>query len=151
MQPKSLEAAELIAERADERLDPARLAPYRRTHLPGAEGPLAVAQFHGGKANLTYLLNNIIEPSSEIQDDYRMVVITSRDGRTYSGNIIGENDRQVTLRVIGQDQLVLNKSDIQSQETASVSLMPEGLIETLTDKEVVDLIGYLRTNRQPAL
>ncbi len=119
--------------------------------LYGEGGNIGPDLTGSNRANLTYLLNNIIEPSSEIQDDYRMVVITSRDGRTYSGNIIGENDRQVTLRVIGQDQLVLNKSDIQSQETASVSLMPEGLIETLTDKEVVDLIGYLRTNRQPAL
>jgi aminoglycoside phosphotransferase (APT) family kinase protein len=51
-----LEAAELIAERPDERLDTTRLAPYLRERLAGAEGKLTVAQFHGGKANLTYLL-----------------------------------------------------------------------------------------------
>jgi aminoglycoside phosphotransferase (APT) family kinase protein len=56
MQPKSLEAAELIAERPDERLDTTRLEPYLRERLPGAAGGLSVAQFHGGKANLTYLL-----------------------------------------------------------------------------------------------
>jgi len=55
MQP-GLEAAELIDERPDERLDRARLEPYLRAHLPGAEGPLSVRQFGGGKANLTYLL-----------------------------------------------------------------------------------------------
>src|SRR5438876_4503062 len=55
MQP-SLEAAELIDERPDERLDTGRLEPYLRAHLKGAEGPLAVRQFAGGKANLTYLL-----------------------------------------------------------------------------------------------
>jgi len=52
----NLEAAELIAERPDERLDTSRLGPYLRAHLSGAEGALTVAQFHGGKANLTYLL-----------------------------------------------------------------------------------------------
>lgn len=52
----NLEAAELIEERADERLDTARLEPYLRAHLPGAEGALSIAQFHGGKANLTYRL-----------------------------------------------------------------------------------------------
>jgi putative heme-binding domain-containing protein len=103
------------------------------------------------RANIDYLLSNLIEPSGEIQDDYRMVVITSRDGRTYSGNIIAENDRQLTLRVIGQDQLVLNKSDIQSQETAAVSLMPEGLMQALSDKQVLDLVAYLRTSKQPEL
>ena len=57
MQPNAaLAAAELIAERPDERLDTTRVEPYLRAHLPGVEGPLSVAQFHGGKANLTYLL-----------------------------------------------------------------------------------------------
>src|SRR5206468_3045896 len=55
MQP-SLEAAELIDERPDERLDTARLEPYLRARLEGTEGLLAVRQFAGGKANLTYLL-----------------------------------------------------------------------------------------------
>jgi aminoglycoside phosphotransferase (APT) family kinase protein len=52
----ALEAAELIDERPDERLDATRLEPYLRTHLPGAEGPMSVRQFGGGKANLTYLI-----------------------------------------------------------------------------------------------
>src|SRR5260221_2320599 len=52
----NLEAAELIDERPDERLDTSRLEPYLRAHLEGAEGPLQVRQFAGGKANLTYLL-----------------------------------------------------------------------------------------------
>ena len=52
----SLEAAELIDERPDERLDTRRLEDYLRARLPGAAGPLAVRQFGGGKANLTYLL-----------------------------------------------------------------------------------------------
>jgi hypothetical protein len=42
-------------------------------------------------------LSNLIEPSGEIQDDYKMVVVTSRDGRTYIGNIISENERQITM------------------------------------------------------
>jgi putative heme-binding domain-containing protein len=116
--------------------------------LYGEGGKIGPDITGSNRSNLAYLLNNLIEPSSEIQDDYRMVVITSRDGRTYSGNIIAENDRQLTLRVIGQDQLVLNKSDIQSQETAAVSMMPEGLLQTLTDKQVIDLVGYLRTHEQ---
>src|SRR5205807_3350556 len=52
----ALEAAELIEQRPDERLETSRLEPYLRAQLPGAEGPLAVRQFFGGKANLTYLL-----------------------------------------------------------------------------------------------
>lgn len=42
--------------RADERFDETGLARYLREKLEGAEGPLAVRQFGGGAANLTYLL-----------------------------------------------------------------------------------------------
>src|SRR5437867_5121066 len=52
----AIEAAELIDERPDERLDRARLGAYLRERLPGAAGPLEVRQFAGGKANLTYRL-----------------------------------------------------------------------------------------------
>ena len=47
---------ELIDVRPDEQLDTARLEPFLRARLEGAEGPLAVSQFGGGHANLTYLL-----------------------------------------------------------------------------------------------
>src|SRR5438552_13307750 len=52
----NLEAAELIDERPDERLDTSRLEPYLRANLKGADGSLTVRQFGGGKANLTYLI-----------------------------------------------------------------------------------------------
>lgn len=100
------------------------------------------------RANLDYLLSNILNPSGEIQDDYKMVVITTRNGRTYTGNIAGENERQVTLRVVGQDPVVLNKSEIQSREVTPNSMMPTGLLDGLTESEIIDLVAFLRT-REP--
>jgi putative heme-binding domain-containing protein len=74
-----------------------------------------------------------------------MVVITTRDGRTYAGNIASENERQVTMRVVGQDAVVINKSAIQSRESTEVSMMPPGLFNTLKDEDVLALVAYLRT------
>ena len=79
----------------------------------GALGPDITGS---NRANVDYLLSNVLNPSSEIQDDYKMVVVTASDGRTYVGNIVGfENERQITLRVVGQDAIVINKSDIQAK------------------------------------
>ncbi|WP_194974291.1 PVC-type heme-binding CxxCH protein [Aquiflexum lacus] len=100
------------------------------------------------RSDVEYILLNVIEPSAEIQDDYKMVVINTRDGRTYSGNIIGENQRQITLRVVGQEPVIINKSSIQSKDVTEVSMMPPGLFENLTEKEIVDLMGYLRTMKR---
>lgn len=95
-----------------------------------------------------YILLNVLEPSAEIQDAYRMVVINTRDGRTYTGNVIGENQRQITIRVIGQDPIIINKSSIQSKDVTEVSMMPPGLFENLSEKEIVDLMAYLKTNKK---
>lgn len=96
------------------------------------------------RPNLDYLLFNVLNPSGEIQDAYKLVVITTRDGRTYSGNVISENERQIKFRVVGQEAVVINKSSIQSREVTPVSMMPQGLFEILSDTEIIDLVAYLR-------
>ncbi|MEM6318582.1 MAG: PVC-type heme-binding CxxCH protein [Bacteroidota bacterium] len=128
---------------------------YQRTcnacHKMHGEGGVIGPDLTGSnRTNTAYLLSNILDPSGDIQDDYKMVVITSQDGRTYSGNIIAENDRSLTLRVVGQDPVSINKSDIQSKEVTTNSLMPQGLLNPLTDDEVINLVAYLKTLEPPA-
>jgi putative heme-binding domain-containing protein len=97
------------------------------------------------RANLDYLLLNLLDPSGDVPEAYRMVVITTRDGRTFSGNVVAETERQVTLRTVGQEPMLISTADIQSREATPTSLMPSGLLDTLTDAEVLDLVAYLRT------
>jgi putative heme-binding domain-containing protein len=113
--------------------------------LFGQGGSIGPDLTGSNRSNIDYLLLNILEPSAEIQDDYRLVVVTTRDGRTYSGNITSENQRQITMRVVGQDAVVINKSTIQSREITPTSMMPPGLLETLTNEEVANLVAYLRS------
>lgn len=103
------------------------------------------------RTNLDYVLSNVISPGEVMQDDYRMVIVTTRGGRTYIGTVAAENERQVTLRVVGQDTVVLNRSDIQSLEVSEQSLMPEGLFGALSDTDVRDMVAYLRTPEQVPL
>ncbi len=117
----------------------------------GQGGMLGPDLTGSNRENLDYLLHNILDPNGDIQDDYKMEIITTRDGRTYTGNISTENDRQVVLRVVGQDQVTVNTSNIQSRETAPKSMMPEGLLQTLTDEEVIDLIGFLQIQQEQQL
>jgi putative heme-binding domain-containing protein len=97
------------------------------------------------RANTDYILFNVLNPSGEIQDDYKLVVVITRDGRTYSGNVISENDRQLTMRIVGQDKVFINKSDIQSREVMPTSLMPVGLFDNMEEPEILDLMKYLKT------
>jgi putative membrane-bound dehydrogenase-like protein len=96
------------------------------------------------RTNLNYLLLNVLEPNAEVPDAYKLIVVTTRDGRTYSGNLVTETDRQITLRIVGRDNATINKADIQSREATATSMMPPGLFDALADKEVVDLVGFLQ-------
>ncbi|MEZ4905888.1 MAG: c-type cytochrome [Spirosomataceae bacterium] len=97
------------------------------------------------RGNIDYLLFNVLNPSGEIQEDYKLVVVTTRDGRTYSGNIVSENERQLTMRIVGQEATVINKSAIQSREVMPTSLMPVGLFDALSETEILDLVKYMST------
>jgi putative heme-binding domain-containing protein len=101
------------------------------------------------RANLDYILTEIINPSEVMQESYRLVTIATRDGRTLAGNVRAEDERQVTLRSVGEDTVVA-RADIVSRDTAAISLMPEGLLRSLATDEVRDLLAYLRSERQVA-
>ncbi len=96
------------------------------------------------RTNLEYLLGNILTPSAVIQDAYKMHLVLTDDGRVYSGIPAGETDRDLLLRTVGEnDPVVLPKANIESREIASVSMMPVGLLRSLSDSEVIDLFAYL--------
>ena len=117
--------------------------------LYGDGGTIGPDLTGSNRGNLDYLLLNVLNPNAEVADAYKMVVVTTRDGRTYSGTVAVENDRQLTLRVIGRDAVAINKSEIQSREATAVSMMPPGLFDGLADREVVALVAYLRTVEPP--
>ncbi len=122
---------------------------YKKTcsacHIMHGEGGEIGPELTGSnRTNTTYLLSNILDPSGDVQDDYKLVVITTQGGRTYSGNIIGEDDRNLTLRVVGQEPIVISKSQIRTRDVSQKSMMPEGLLNNLTEQEVLDLVAYLK-------
>ena len=69
--------------------------------LHGEGGTIGPDITGANRTNLDYILLNVLNPNGEVQDAYKMLVVTTRDGRTYSGSIAMETDRQLTLRVVG--------------------------------------------------
>ena len=104
------------------------------------------------RGNLEYLLGNILTPSAIIQDAYKMHIVLTDDGRVYSGIPAEENDRSLKLRIANRTEPVtIAKSQIESREIAPISMMPEGILTTLTDSEVLDLLSYLQGQKQTEL
>ncbi|HRH97591.1 MAG TPA: c-type cytochrome, partial [Prosthecobacter sp.] len=95
-----------------------------------------------GRANLDYLLENIADPSGVVSADFRMSLLTHKDGRILNGVVAESNDRTLTLRTL-TETLTLERADIIKQETSPMSMMPEGLLLAFQPDQVRDLIAYL--------
>ena len=116
-------------------------------HQMYGEGGLVGPDLTGAnRTDLTYLLGNILTPSAVIVDDYKMTMVFTEDGQVYSGVVASEDRRQLQLRIANvEEPIIIPKSQITDRELTDLSMMPEGLIYYLGEKEIIDLFAYLRT------
>ncbi|MBP87725.1 MAG: cytochrome C [Planctomycetaceae bacterium] len=102
------------------------------------------------RADLDYILGNVIDPSAVLGKDYRMTLIATADGRVVSGLVQKETDSALMVRTIN-DTVLVPKSDIEERKTSELSLMPEKLLDNLKPDEVRDLLAYLASPTQVSL
>lgn len=101
----------------------------------------------GNRDNLHYLLENMLDPSAVVAKQYRMTTIVLDNGRVLNGIIANKNDKTLKL-VLEKEELTINLGDIVEQKQSELSIMPDGMLQKMTDENVRDLIGYLRSRRQ---
>ncbi|HTI72550.1 MAG TPA: family 16 glycoside hydrolase [Candidatus Limnocylindria bacterium] len=99
-----------------------------------------------GRFSVHDLLESIVDPSKVISDQYAAINILKKDGDTVSGRV--GNLNAATLNIVEDmfdpgNMTSVRRSDIASMEPSTVSMMPEGLLNSLKAEEVQDLIAYL--------
>ncbi|MEZ5330085.1 MAG: c-type cytochrome [Verrucomicrobiales bacterium] len=117
---------------------------HRFNQEGGALGPDLTSV--SGKFSPRDLLESIIEPSKEISDQYNSVVVTQEDGSTTTGRVVNLNGDTINLQENMLDPNALTNIDarkVKSIEPSTVSMMPPGLLNTLTKDDVLDLMAYL--------
>ncbi|QDU79801.1 Cytochrome c [Polystyrenella longa] len=92
------------------------------------------------------LLENIIDPSAMIRSQYIMYTVVTDEGRILSGLLADSNDNTVTLIDKQNNRTIINRGNIDEMDESSLSLMPEKLLEPLSDQDLQDLFGYLQAN-----
>lgn len=110
--------------------------------LNGEGGSLGPDLTGSQRDNLDYLLENIMAPGAVVSEDYRLTIVHLKDGRTLNGFIPARTDRTLTVRSMAET-ITVDRTEIERIEESSGSIMPEGLIETLTSDQRRDLIAYL--------
>jgi putative membrane-bound dehydrogenase-like protein len=101
------------------------------------------------RGNLEFLLSSLVDPSALIRKEYEAQTFLLRDGRLLSGLVIDANDRQLTLVDANRQKTVIARDSVDSVKASELSLMPEGLLDKLTDPQIRDLFRYLQSNGTP--
>jgi len=98
-----------------------------------------------GKHGVRYYLENVIDPDAVVGTDFELTTVETKSDEVISGLLVNETASAITLRTtVGES--VVAKADIQSRTKSQKSLMPEGLLEALPDREQIELLKFLTGN-----
>ena len=118
--------------------------------LHGQGGRIGPDITGSNRADLEYLLANLLDPSAIVGRDYQTTTVITEDGRSIAGIVVKESPTSVTLQT-PTEQVTVPLDDIESRVLSPQSLMPENQLGQLKPEEARDLVAYLRHPTQVPL
>lgn len=100
-----------------------------------------------GRDDLERLLLSIIDPSADIREGFEHYVVRTRDGRTISGFLADQDTQVVVVRDLSGQDLTLSRDQIERIQPLGRSLMPENILDGLTDRQIRDLMAHLQAGQ----
>ena len=97
--------------------------------------------------DLRRALVNVINPSIEIRAGYETYVVFTHDGRTLNGFIVDQDKQVVMLRTAEGQRLIVQREDIEEMRAIQRSIMPDGMLQPLSDQQIRDLFAYFRASQ----
>ncbi|MEO8763476.1 MAG: PVC-type heme-binding CxxCH protein [Ginsengibacter sp.] len=95
------------------------------------------------RRNLTELLTNIVDPGAYIREGYVANHLTTIDGRTIVGTIKSQGGNTVTIQPFSGEPVTLRTIQVKDMQPQKTSIMPERLLEGLTEQQIRDLVSYI--------
>ena len=97
------------------------------------------------------LLESLVLPSQVIAEGYASTEIETRAGEVVTGRIEREDDRLVVIRPLAaaEEVITIRKADIRRRALSKTSNMPTGIVNTLSESQVLDLMAYLISDGNP--
>ncbi len=107
----------------------------------------------GRRFNKHDLVQSLVDPSAVVSDQYQATLFQLEDGRVVSGRVVNLNGDSYMVQedMLDPGRLTgINVNQIEEQKPSEVSMMPTGLLDTLTQDDVLDLLAYLRSGGDPS-
>ena len=98
---------------------------------------------------LDYLLDNVLDPNAVIGKGYELNVFKLKNGSTISGIVQFEDAQSFRVALPGGSKFTIAKGEVEKRDLLTVSLMPEGLLDALTQAQAINLVAYLQSPDGP--
>jgi putative heme-binding domain-containing protein len=97
------------------------------------------------RLSLRDLLESIVLPSKVIAEGYAASEIETNSGEITNGRVVREDDQVVVVlpQTATAAAVTLRKAEIRRRELSQVSNMPAGILNTLEEPQILDLLAYL--------
>jgi putative membrane-bound dehydrogenase-like protein len=103
-----------------------------------------------GRFSRADLFTAILQPSKDVSPRYRTTLIATAEGKAYQGLIIYEATGSLILQTGPETTVRLTDKQISERRVTATSLMPAGLLDRLSDRDIADLYAYLKSLGTPA-
>ena len=123
---------------------------HRFGNQGGMNGPDLTGS--GGRYSTHDLLEQIMYPSKEINEQFVPTFVTLKNGKTLSGVVVNLNGNRVTLNTDLYDpnqRTNVQTNEVKSMGPSTVSPMPPGLLNMMEEEEVMDLLAYILSGDDP--
>ncbi|MGB1131052.1 MAG: hypothetical protein ACPG4K_13460, partial [Haloferula sp.] len=111
--------------------------------IDGQGGQLGPNLSGAAEMGLEGVLRNILTPNAAMESGYRIYRVEKKNGEIIDAFFVSEDKNAVVIRLAGLADQRIPKSEIASTRFIRRSLMPEGLLDGLSDKQAADLLAYL--------
>lgn len=100
------------------------------------------------RGNLKFWLPAIVAPSIEIREGFQSYVALTKDDLIVTGMIAARDQRSITIRTADSQLVVIPAEEIEELRALPTSLMPDDLLNELSDDDLRDLFAYLMQSSQ---
>jgi putative heme-binding domain-containing protein len=96
-----------------------------------------------GAMGVEGILRNILTPNAAMENAYRIYRVELTNGELVDSFFVSEGKDAVVVRLPGSPDRRIPRGDIRDAKYLRRSLMPEGLLDGMTEEQVSDLFAYL--------
>jgi putative heme-binding domain-containing protein len=97
--------------------------------------------------DLANLLVHVVNPSAEVREGFETLLVVTKDGRVLTGFLVDKDNQVLVLRGADGQTVTVRQDQVEEMAPQRKSLMPEGLLDPLSDQQVRDLFAYLRSTQ----